>query len=139
MTQIKINAFDRDASQAFVRAAEAALQKVADDYGVTMETGTWRYNNGNRLSLPFVFKTTDAAGNVQVDAALVMMAKHHGIDITQPGYDKGLAYEIVAYNGRAPKNPWSLKRISDGKSFKAPTGWVKARFAIQAQQYAAQF
>lgn len=123
----KITTFDRHRSQAFVMACEDALKQVAAEHGVTMDTGTWRYG-GTRLQLPFTFNVTDENGEQATDPILEMMAKRFDIDHTATGFDGRSAYKIVGYNGRAPKNPWSLKRVSDGKGFKAPNGWVTARW-----------
>lgn len=136
----QIKNFDKISVELVAAEVEAAVAAIAAKHGLTFTRGRGRYGNDH-------FRIANIEFQVAGDSAAAGGKKPKGVATKRQElayesariFDKWLPalgtiikdgrqeLKIYGWNPRAPKNPILLLDVATGKTFKAPTGWLKSK------------
>ena len=128
MTKRKINVIDRSTAIQLGNEFEAALSKLANSYGLTVQLKSRKFGSSTfsaKLEVATVgtrgiAETKEARAYAQL-AGIKGFKKNLGDTFTS----RGVAYIVTGYNTRAHRMPIQAKRVGDGAPFKFTEGVVK--------------
>ncbi|MBD9511567.1 hypothetical protein IB265_32955 [Ensifer sp. ENS10] len=132
---MKITSFTRAEHTRLSRAIEAALGKVADDFGVDLSCGGGLYGDHNPHIKIAVSVRDNGSGMTSAEASFRRYAAMYGM---QPDwFGKAVvidrtAYEIVGIKPNAPKYTVQIKRCHDGRIFGCTVSTVTRQLGIKA-------
>lgn len=125
-----IKQFDAATASAILEECRAALQPIADKYGLTLDRKGRTYRP-EALPVMFQFLTTelDARGNAMSVAAkdFQRLAAFYGLTPEHLGrmFDQhGERFKIVGLSAQSPKYPILASNVRTGKTFKFPPSVV---------------
>lgn len=119
----QISKIDRASVKRIAAATEEALQMVAEDLGLTLESKGGSFDPGIGTFAPkFEFKVDGADESDFARSAPLygLSADDYGREFTS----RGTQYRVTGINARAPKFPLQAERLSDGKRFKFTTSVI---------------
>jgi len=130
-----ITMIDRNFIRAFRAEAVAALQAVADKYGMSVEAEGGARFSASDLHMKFRIALRDAETGETPNADaknFALYASMYGLeagDLGRTFRSAGSVYKITGINPRRPQYPISATREPDGKKFKMPAHSVKQALA----------
>ncbi|OWZ90413.1 hypothetical protein B9J07_27900 [Sinorhizobium sp. LM21] len=132
---MKITSFTRAEHTRLSRAIDAALSKVADDFGVDLSCGGGVYGDNNPHIKIRVTVRDNGSGMTTDEVSFRRWAAMYGM---QPDwYGKTVvidrtAYEICGIKTNAPKYTVQVKRCHDQRVFGCPVSTVTRQLGIKA-------
>ena len=118
---------DRDLLREIRSDIEVALKIIAEAHGISLTAGSCRFGPDQfTLKIEGAVLAPSAEGEPALAADLVRRASLDGIpDITKKFIFRGSEYSVTGHNLSARKNCYRIKRLRDGKTFRASANLVK--------------
>jgi hypothetical protein len=131
---LKLTVIERRETKALADAALAALQAVAEKYGVTVKYAGGSYS-GTNCTVKFEFSTMAEDGTVMDRHAsdFKRYAQLYGLPADALGKvitHNGEQYTITGLTQRGGKFPVTVNRVRDGRGFKLSLDGVKRGLGI---------
>ena len=125
---MKVTNFDKPTIKAIRQAMDNALAQVADEYGITINTGNARFS-GNEVTFKVKANTLDATGSANTkEAQMFDLYKHsEGIGHLNVGDTvtlQGQSFILKGYNTRARKSPIQIEDMQ-GRGYKCSVQMLK--------------
>ena len=125
---MKVTNFDKPTIKAIRMAMDQALATVANEYGITINTGNARFS-GNEVTFKVKANTQSADGTVNTKEAQMwdLYAPTHGLGHLSVGDTiqlQGKSFTIAGYNTRARKSPINITD-ANGRGYKCSVAMVK--------------
>jgi hypothetical protein len=126
-----ITELDRNACLTISKAAQEALQAVAEQFGLNLTMKGGKYDPASGTFTPKVeFSVAGSAGKEWANTVRFLSSNHPAEWLTAEDFgatitSQGKTYELVGINLRAPKFPINAKCLSDGKTYKLTEAGVK--------------
>ena len=125
---MKVTNFDKPTIKAIRMAMDQALATVANEYGITINTGNARFS-GNEVTFKVKANTQSADGTVNTKEAQMwdLYAPTHGLGHLSVGDTiqlQGKSFTIAGYNTRARKSPINITD-AQGRGYKCSVAMVK--------------
>ena len=126
---MKVQQFDKPTIKAIRQAMDQALAQVANQYGITINTGNARFT-GNEVTFKVKANTVDGAtGNaITKEAQTFELVKHQeGIGHLSVGDTvtlQGKEFTLKGFNTRARKSPIQIED-AQGRGFKCSVQMLK--------------
>ena len=125
---MKVTNFDKPTIKAIRMAMDQALATVANEYGITINTGNARFS-GNEVTFKVKANTQSADGTVNTKEAQMwdLYAPTHGLGHLSVGDTiqlQGKSFTIAGYNTRARKSPINITD-AQGRGYKCSVSMVK--------------
>lgn len=126
---MKVQQFDKPTIKAIRQAMDQALAQVANQYGITINTGNARFS-GNEVTFKVKANTVDGAtGNaITKEAQTFELVKHQeGIGHLSVGDTvdlQGKAFTLKGFNTRARKSPIQIED-QQGRGYKCSVQMLK--------------
>ena len=109
----KIENWNRARVKVFRPTLEQALATLAEEYGVDITVGNAKFDS-NFAQYQVRVTVTDDEG--RADTPEYADLKRYHPDLVDKEI-RGGQFTIVGFRVRAPRRPWLIKRISDGKIY----------------------
>lgn len=135
---MKINSFNRESCRIVSDKVEAALQAVANEFGVQIKTKGGTYaSDGTSFNLKLemsVIVDGKAVSPAVSDFNRYKDVLEFGFDLGEQfvSYD-GVAYVVSGYKPRAQKYPVLAKSMANGKTYKFTLKEVQSRLSNKKQ------
>ena len=131
-----ITTFDRRVCAELGAAIEAALQSVADEYGVQIKQGRGTYSEST-FSMKIEVATIGEGGLARTKESIAFLtnARMYGLDpkdLFATFRVKGTDYVLIGCKTRSPKFPMLGRSASDGKTYKFRERTVAAGLTLSA-------
>ena len=125
---MKVQQFDKPTIKAIRQAMDQALAQVANQYGITINTGNARFS-GNEVTFKVKANTMGEAGQVNTkEAQTFELVKHQeGIGHLSVGDTvdlQGKAFTLKGFNTRARKSPIQIED-QQGRGYKCSVQMLK--------------
>ena len=126
---MKVTQFDKHTIKAIRMAMDQALANVANEYGITINTGNARFS-GNEVTFKVKANTVDGATGTAItkEAQMFDVYKHaEGIGHLNVGDTvilQGKAFILKGYNTRARKSPIQIED-QQGRGYKCSVNMLK--------------
>ena len=125
---MKVTNFDKPTIKAIRMAMDQALATVANEYGITINTGNARFS-GNEVTFKVKANTQSADGTVNTKEAQMwdLYAPTQGLGHLSVGDTiqlQGKSFTIAGYNTRARKSPINITD-AQGRGYKCSVAMVK--------------
>ena len=125
---MKVTNFDKPTIKAIRMAMDQALATVANEYGITINTGNARFS-GNEVTFKVKANTTSSDGTANTkEADMFELVKHQeglghlsvGDTVTLQGKD----FILKGFNSRARKSPIQIEDMQ-GRGYKCSVSMLK--------------
>ena len=125
---MKVQQFDKPTIKAIRQAMDNALAQVAQEYGITINTGNARFS-GNEVTFKVKANTVGEGGQaITKEAQMFELVKgQHGLDHLNVGDTvilQGKAFTLKGFNSRARKSPIQIED-QQGRGFKCSVQMLK--------------
>ena len=125
---MKVNQFDKPTIKAIRMAMDNALAQVANEYGITINTGNARFS-GNEVTFKVKANTVDASGSANTKEAQMfdLYKTGEGIGHLNVGDTinlQGKSFILKGYNTRARKSPIQIEDMQ-GRGYKCSVQMLK--------------
>lgn len=119
VTNAIIQDIDKEAAKAITAATRAALEKVAEEFGLTVQVGGGVYDPVEGIVKPKVVYALADSGQ-RIFARYASLYGLTEADYGRQFMHKGETYLLVGINPAAPRFPIQGKRVRDGRVYKFP-------------------
>ena len=125
---MKVTNFDKPTIKAIRMAMDQALATVANEYGITINTGNARFS-GNEVTFKVKANTQSTDGTVNTKEAQMWDLYKQSIGLGHLNVGdtinlQGKSFTIAGYNTRARKSPINITD-SNGRGYKCSVAMVK--------------
>ena len=125
---MKVQQFDKPTIKAIRQAMDNALAQVAQEYGITINTGNARFS-GNEVTFKVKANTVGEGGQaITKEAQMFELVKgQHGLDHLNVGDTvilQGKEFTLKGFNSRARKSPIQIED-QQGRGFKCSVQMLK--------------
>lgn len=125
---MKVTTFDKATIKAIRMAMDNALAQVAQEYGITINTGNARFS-GNEVTFKVKANTVGEGGQVNTKEAQMfeLVKGQHGLDHLTVGDTvtlQGKEFTLKGFNSRARKSPIQIED-RQGRGYKCSVQMLK--------------
>lgn len=121
--------FNKKGFELFRKDVENALKEVAEKHGVTIDCGKITYSDFNfNMQLKVVKSDVNTDGKKLLFEQDCMFYGFSKDDYERKFTSNGKIFKLVGFNRRSPKNCCNIYCITDGKTYKSSSEFVKRAF-----------